>query len=222
MSKEQDFYKLIEEQPSNEKARVWTKISNKLNEETTVEVAVLPKKRFWTVRKIISVCSSIIVFAIIGIGLSIGLSPKNEDARRYCRQGDYYTIDSEYTLKEYSQINNNEILYFSWWEESEYYYDFEYRLYSTDEIVCFAEDIYDLNDVFITLYVTDNRTEIDFLDFSNSCSYTANVNDIEITYGIGAMESRGYFSYYGYNYYLTTDCEDSSYFISLCEQLFNK
>lgn len=219
MSKEQDFHSLIEQQKSDEKERVWTRLSNKLNEETTVEIAVLPKKRFWTLKKVVSVCTSIVILVIIGIGLSIGLLPKNEDVGRYCEQGDYYTIDSGYTLKEYSQINNNTILYFSWWEESEYYHDFEYRLYSTDEVICFAEEIYDLDDVFITLYITDNRTEIDFLDFSNICSYTTTVNDVEIAYGTGAMESRGYFSYHGYKYYLTTDCEDVSCFINICEQL---
>ena len=81
---------------------------------------------------------------------------------RYCGVEDCEIKSGECTLKEHTEKYQVGLLYLDWYEKAEDYNKFLYTLKETGDAVCFQEFFMDSDANYIYIYVTDNRTEIDF------------------------------------------------------------
>ncbi len=148
-----------------------------------------------------------------------------EDQNRYCTQAEYTADETTITLKEYSLENDGKILYFDWYNKIEDLHDFSYSLISTGEIVAFKESFYNIeNGYLITLYITDNHTELEELDnFKNTCLETTNVKNVEIKYAYGKSGGYSMWEYNGYRYYMESyDVPTLEYTLGLIEELLQQ
>jgi len=217
MSYNHKFNKLTKKQ-TDEKKRLWAEISEELGDEEVIQNVKPAKQRFWTVKKITAVCTSILVIAIIGVSISFNFNI--EETPRFCCDSEYYTNFSEYTLEEYSVKNGNKILNFNIETQSSNYYEF--KLYSTNETVCFMAELMDDNEVIIDCYITDIKTEIEALNtYKEVCIDSVSLSGVKLMYGVSMKEAYGCFTYNGYNYYITIDMNDKDYVITLCNNLLS-
>lgn len=214
MSKEQDFYKKIQQSNAEENEIMWKKIEPQLadkNEEVEADGEVLIKK----LRP--SKFLIIIPIALILLGIAIFLICKftvKDDLNefRYCTLEDYYSSETDLTVEQYNKAFEKDLLYFDWYDTTEYYVDSYFRLKSTDEIICLIEEIVDEDGNYITFYVTDNHTEIDVLKrYSDNCSNLLTVGNVKAKWGLSVTANSTYtnFSYKGNNYFVVIDnnCE---------------
>lgn len=216
MSKERDFHRLIEEQNPEEKERVWKKIESRIeserdNVEGGGEVIVLSKsKRYGLIRNVAICCLAALFFGVAVFLILRFTLPENDgfiaDDRRYCTVNDYHKVDTDVTVKQYAFENGKNILYFDIYGVSEYYCDSRYLLNGTDEVICLLEEIVDEAGAYISFYVTDDRTDIDFLDsYSSNCYNQTSVNSVTVEWGSVNDASMAKFQYGGYCYYISVD-----------------
>lgn len=218
MSKEKDFHKLIRQQNVDEKESAWNRIEQQ-NEEVVIELGtVLGKKRFFSKKNIILICSAIF-FLILAVTIIIITLPNNQgndvgdgtgngtiDDKRYCEFSDYYVVESELSIEQYSDANNLQILYFKDYAECEYYTDYVYKLKSSDEIICLNEELMNQDGYIISQHVTDSKTEIDFLNiYTNICTNTTTINSIEVKWGTSTGSAYARFAYKNFKYFLKID-----------------
>ena len=148
-----------------------------------------------------------------------------EDQNRYCTQAEYTADETTMTLKEYSLENDGKILYFDWYENLDNLESFSYSLNSTKEVIAFREELlHSDTGFFITLYVTDNHTELEELDnFKNTCLETTNVKNVEIKYAYGKSGGYSMWEYNGYRYYMESyDVPTLEYTLGLIEELLQQ
>lgn len=223
MSKEQEFRELLENQNADEKSRVWNKMEQRLDEEEIELGEVLRKKHVLSKAKITLICS----FAIFIIALTVILIclfvPKKDNQIRYCVTGDYYSIETDISIEQYSKDNNLNLLYFDWYNNSEYYVDEQYKLNTSNEVICLREELLDDDGVYIIQYITDKNIRIDFLDlYLITCKNNHNISSVEVKSGISNGSTYAFFSYKSYNYYLTLEeTSDEQYVLSLIEELLS-
>ena len=107
MSKEQDFYNKIQQSNAEEKELIWKKIEpqlvDKIDEVETDGEVLIKKSR--PSRSLL-----IIPIALILIGVAIFLICKftvknNINDFRYCILEDYYSSETDLTIKQYNEIN---------------------------------------------------------------------------------------------------------------------
>lgn len=223
MSRERDFHKIIEAQYSEEKSRFWNKLEPRLDEEEIELGEVLRKKHFLSKKNIIIISSLAALFLAVAIILICNFTSKKDDPFRYCITGDYYSIETETSIDQYSKENNLDLKYFNWYLDSEFYLDQQYKLNSTNEVICLREELLDKNGVYIIQYITKHNIKIDFLEFyTNTCSKSYSIVSVNIKYGITNGSTYAFFNYKGYNYYLTLEeTSDEQYILSIIETLFN-
>ena len=221
MSKEQGFHKLIKEQNQEEKDSLWRKIEQQQDEEVIELGEVLGKKHRLSPKTIIIVSSFICLLIGIAIILTCTLTIKKEDAIRYCGSDEYYQEEVDISIEQYAAENGKEILFFDWYAEAEYYIDLQYRLNTTNEVICLREELVDENGVYIIQYITDIYTQLDFLNFYyTSCNKSTKIESCEIKYGIANSNSYAYFSFKKHNYYLSIEAlADEQYILKLVEDL---
>jgi len=221
MSKEQDFHKQIIEQNQEEKDSLWRKIEQQQDEEVVELGEVLGKKHRLSQKAIIIVSSFVCLLIGIAIILACTLTIKKEDAIRYCGSDDYYLIDFDGSIEKYAEDNGKELLFFDWYAESEYYTDIQYRLKTTNEVICLREELVDENGVYIVQNITDKYTQLDFLNFYyTNCNKSTKIESCEIKYGIADSKSYAYFSFKKHNYYLLIEAlADEQYILKLVEDL---
>lgn len=244
MSKRKDFHNFIEEQSPAEKESAWRRLESELGDEQT---SVSPKKRRSSMRmKVLSACASFAVIAVIGLGIGLGLNsnvggddvsdgnPLEEnppsqtmpvepvapdDDIRYCGVNDYVVETGELTLKQYAEQYQINLLYLDWYDETEDYNNYLYKLKENDEIICLQEDLVDDESNYICLYITDNRTETDFLYWHDAEAEAEKViNGISVYYMYDEQAWLN-FEYQGYKYYLLFDFDDKEYLFSVAEQM---
>lgn len=207
------------------------------------------KRRSPKFMKVLSACASFAVISIIGlgVGLGIGLNPDKGGADdtldndppeqtlpvdppeeppilyiRYCGVKDCEMVSSEFTLKEYAENYQIKLLYLDWYEKTEDYNNSLYKLKENGDIVCFQEDFVDGEGNYISISVTDNKTEIDSLIW-----YTAEtgneiiLNNISVYSQYSTNTTLANFEYQGYRYYLFLEFEDIEYLLSIVEQMLN-
>lgn len=250
MSSEKDFHNLIEQQNSEEKESAWRRLEDKLGEERTVPA---PKKRCSPrFMKVLSACASFVAVAAIGlgIGLGIGLNPTGGDdildedppkqtepvdppeespvpdkVIRYCGIEDCEVGSGEFTLKQYAENYQIDLLYLDWYEQTE---DFTKRLYKTKETgenVCVKEEfmIFDgaYEGYYIRVFVTDNKTETDFLTwYTGETGNETAVNNALVYSQLDATGTLANFEFGGYRYYLKAlDVYDEAYILELAESM---
>ncbi len=230
MSIESEFHSLIEQQDSEGKRKVWDKINGNIGAETNfiddaVQVSnnalsINPKKIY------ISAYCVLAALAVVALILILTSKPGNPAGDvRFCSAADYSVNETTQTLKDYSQETNKDLLYFDWYEETEYLNDKVVRLNSDNEIICFMEEISDIESGYlIRIDVTDNLTVLDFLEnFESSCPNSHTIDDIEIIWGVSEFGANAKFEYKSHIYYLSiSDVIEEDYFIYLIEQLITK
>lgn len=212
MSKEQDFHELIEQQDDKNKAIIWDKIKDQIGNNVDVEqhsADTLVLKRSRQLTKINSIVIGVILFAVIAIITGIllwKLLPTNE--MRYCKTGDYYIEETSLTMKQYGQEHKYNLLYFDYYDEWDYIGAIQYKLNANDETVCFKEDIFDSDGVMLEFYVTDNLTDMDFLDTLKAlCRQSSSIETIGVNYYEETQESGAVFEYNGFKYYIKAEGE---------------
>ena len=112
MGKEQDVHFLIEKQGSEEKEICLERLNERMSQEldaksgkTTVKKSARPFLK-WA-----SICIAIAVIVTLGITLPIVLRSDDASSIRFCTNADYYTADSDLTLKEYATSHPSKMLY---------------------------------------------------------------------------------------------------------------
>ncbi len=225
MSKERKFHNLIEEQNPDEKQELWNRIESALKEENLAGEISVPKKKFLSWRKITALATSFVLVttAIVLGGLKI-FSGKEvpEDKSRYCTQNEYEVLPTQLTLKEYGEQLNTEILFFDWYAETESVNGYIYQLKSSEEVICFREEIVDINTGnLVRIYVTDNKTQIDILDpYKEICTNENQVSNIKVYWVSKTFRANTYFEYQNYRYFIELETpEDDGAILRLVEEL---
>lgn len=226
MAKKQDINSLIEEQDKETKNRIFEKIQDRLvdNDEDISQPNqnVLVKKVFRQKRNIV-ILSAVLIVILASILIPLLLHKNNPvDNFRYCTEADYYVEDSEQSIGQYVTANDKDILYFDVENKYELLQSQQYKLITTNEIICLNEELIDQDYIF-SMYVTDNFTELDFSkNYADVCSYKRQIKATEIFYGSDLVNSYAKFEYNGYIYYLNVfENTNEDYVLSLVIELLN-
>ena len=70
---------------------------------------------------------------------------KNNNKGRYFTSQSYETVNTQRTLKDYAQEIGENLLYFDWYAETDYLKNQAWQLKDTQEVICFQEEIIDIN-----------------------------------------------------------------------------
>lgn len=231
MSKEQDFHRLIEKQDVERKEKLWKKIEAKTEDEINEEIpnsnnTLAINKAINLNKKNLIISCALLLFIIVLITITVILLPINKKPAnnyRYCKEGDYFVIDSDLTLEQYAKQNNLNILYFDWYDKIDFIIKQQYKLNTSGEVVCLHEKIIDINGINLLFYITDDRTDFDFLNnYAEICSETVEINSVKVKWNTNFFDEYALFNYLGYNYYLqATEVPDSGYILEILEQLIN-
>ena len=227
MSRERKFHELIEQQNREEKDAVWAKIQQKEAERGKKEPApALPKTRSFFGRKWVRIMASSLTAVVIGVFATWGvLSLKNEnnDANkgRYFTGQAYETVEVQYTLKEYAQEIGKSLLYFDWYEETEYLKNYALQLKDTQEIICFQEDIIDVNTGCpVYIFVMEADTEIEDFSLASETNKKSELKGVQINWQYSKIRASANFIYEDYKYYLRVkEPIDENYILDLVEEL---
>lgn len=226
MSKEQKFHKLIQKQDEKGKESLWNKIEEQTGKSEQAELGggVLAKKQILSKQNLIIICVAALLTLVVGIILICNFIPNKGnnviDDFRYCEFGDYYSVDSEESISDYATSNNLNLLYFNWYEESLYYADSQFKLKSTDEIICLCEELINESEIKIEQYITDKNIQIDFLSaYSETCTKQINVKSVVINYRSVMNNTFAYFNYDDHSYYFKLEFDDEEYLLTLLEDL---
>lgn len=228
MKKEQEFHELIEQQDEQNKRILWNKIKTRIDNEIAVEtqssdVLVMKKSKLFGNRNVLVAVAIVLAVAIAATGILLWKLLPNKDSIRYCQTGDYFVEESALTIQQYAQENNIKLLYFDCYDEWDYIGELHYKLNDSDEIVCIQEEIVDSEGVMLTFYVTDNLTDMDFLDsFVAVCRETKQIMSTTIYWHEGMQEANALFEYQGFNYYIKAEGDFAQgYILDLVQLLFD-
>ena len=228
MSKERKFHELIEQQNREEKNAVWAKIQQRETERQKEEtIPALPQTRSFFGRKWMRIVASSLVAVAIGVFATWGfLSLKdgnNDNKGRYFTGQAYETVEVQYTLKEYAQEIGEDLLYFDWYEETEYLKNYALQLKDTQEIICFQEEIIDANTgCKLEIFVIEADTEIEDFSLFEETNLTSEVKGVRVDWKKGAFTAYANFEYQDYKYYLRVDEPiDEKYILDLIEILLS-
>ncbi len=218
---ERKLHKMIEEEGREETARAWARLEARLNEMPQYNTPKQSKKRLSPkLKKILVSCASVAVVVAAGLGFSLGFGlQKPIDDNRYCSVGDYSKENVDLTLKQYSEANENKILYIDWYNELEDNYSIQFKLKENNEVICFQENITDVNYNYITISVTDNKTELDIFNKVDFNLNEKNFNEIKISYLVIKNYSYANFEYNNFKYFIELQIDDSDYLFNIVEQL---
>ncbi len=232
MSKERDFHRLIENQNREKKDAMWKKLESRLEEEidnveSCGEVLVLSKNRNLSYVKYIAISCVVALFLGLTVFLIVNFGFKKnngfiDNENRYCTVNDYYEIETLTTVKQYNIENGKNFLFLDFYDFTEYVSDTQFKLNDTDEVICLHEEIVDADGAIISLYITDNRTDLDVLQsFTSICVEKIYVDSLEIKWGSDMGIASVKFEYGNYNYYFSVDVVEQDYILQLVELLLN-
>lgn len=205
MSRESKFHNLIEQQSQENKRKSWERLENCCDYITTTTgqesvIAKMNNKKFIIILAafVFMLCSFLIIF--------ITTLPNEQNFNRYCSNEDYNIIPTTETLKDYSETTGKEILFFDWYEQSNYYIDYIFQLKETSEIICYREYMEAIgSDNIIIISITDENTEIDIFEtYKLMCDNHYKYKNIDINWG-GQETCYAYFVYKDYTYYIEID-----------------
>ena len=219
MSTEKHFHKLIEAQNPEAKQRGIQRVL-KAMEENPMPMPMpvsAPVKRFsW--KRLVAIGAPVLATLCVGAVVLVNLLPKNGE-RRY-RSNEEYTYEGPVaeTLKDYSTRMQTNWLYFDWYDQTDFASGF-YRLNDTQEIICYQEQLMDLQGYPVTLSVTDDNTTMEVFSVYEDLSKTAVIDNVSVTWKYNTRKSYSTFVYEGYRYYLQVDEAPEGYILDLTEIL---
>ena len=227
MSKERKFHELIEQQNREEKDAVWAKIQQKEAErEQGKPVSALPKSRSFFGRKWVTIAASSLAVVVIGAFstwgfLSLNDGKNNENEGRYFTSQSYEKVITQLTLKEYAQGIEKSLLYFDWYQETDFVEDYVWQLKDTQEIICFQEEIIDINTgCKVKLFVIDADTTIENFSVEEETDRTSEIKETQIDWSYSRFSSYANFVYEDYSYYLRLEEPiDENHILDLVEEL---
>lgn len=227
MSKERKFHELIEQQNREEKDAVWAKLQQKEAErEQEKPVPALPKARSFFWRKWMTIAASSLAVVVIGVFstwgfLSLNDGKNNDNSGRYFTSQSYETVNTQRTLKDYAQEIGENLLYFDWYEETDYLKNQAWQLKDTQEIICFQEEIIDINTgCKIKLLVIQADTTIEGVSFVEETDRQTEMQEIQIDWRYSKFRAYATFAYEDYKYYLRLEEPiDENHILDLVEEL---
>ena len=227
MSKERKFHELIEQQNREEKDAVWARLQQKEAErEQEKPVSALPKARSFSWRKWVPIVASSLVAVVIGAFatwefLSLKNNGNEDNKGRYFNSQSYEIVDSQLTIKDYSLEMGNRLLYFDWYEETDFCKDKVWQLKDTQEIICYNEEIIDINTgCLIYMFVRESNTEIEDFSADEETDRKSELNGVQVDWRYSKFKANAKFIYEDYTYYLRVDEPiDENYILGLVEEL---
>ena len=216
MLKENKFVKEIQQLNQEKNEALWKRIEEEMEETPIMKVNFKNTFLKWSIA-----IASVTMATVIGVVGFISLF-NNQDSIRYLTQADYQYKPTNITLKEYSDLNNKNWLYWNWYDTTDYLEDYYYALNDGGEIVCYNEFILDPNTGYVfEINVLDGQTQIEeFNSYAQSCVNNQVIQNVEVKYTILYEQNYAYFTYQDYSYYISTDMAvEEGYFISILEQL---
>lgn len=221
MAREYDFHNLIEKQDPEGKEEQWKRIGRDCSPENFPARSFPVRKRFFVKRTAVSVASVFVVAVVLSVGIPKFIN--KEETGRYCTQADYNRISVGKTIKDYSQEIDTDLLFFDWYEKTDGFVDYEYRLNDNDELICFEEQIFDDNGNLLKIYLTDTRTEIDVLNEHNKiCVNRYQIKEIGVRWGADQFVTYARLEYNNYRYYINSENPDGEYMLSLLGTLLTR
>lgn len=222
MSRERKIHELIEKGNREEKDRVWAKIQERAREEAPLAVE-LPKLKARPWRKWAAIAASSCAALLIGVFALVKFFPfgeKKNDGRYFDNQS-YERIDVDYTLQEYAQSIEKDLLYFDWYAETDYVKNMAWKLNDTQEIICFQEELVDINSgCVVYLFVTDADDKIDGFSTDENTQSVSMLGQVEVNWDFLGDKAIANFEYEGYRYYLRVEePTDEEYILALVEEL---
>ncbi len=225
MRKKDKIDEWISSEYGEKEEELFQKIQRKLNLPDPA-----PKRKCFSARKLWAICAPVAASVFIGIPLILYFAvfkpspvPTPPNKNRYCSQEDYKPATTEYTLKEYSQHNNNQILYFDWYEKADEVISTVFTLNETGETIAFKEQIVNgETGNIVSLGFSDIYTEIEeFSSYTQNCKLTHQIGNTTIYWAYNRSDGQMYWEYEGYRYYLTViGPTDSTSALALISELF--
>lgn len=206
--KEEEFHKTIEEQNPDHKKILFEKICSRIDIESQPKTE---KRRKIFSLKWVCIAAASICLLCVAIILPLALQNNDDvpaDPNRYCSQEDYVYSLVDYTIKDYGLTHGKDIKFFDWYDFAD---DFQTSVYlnknDKNDLICIEESIVngETGDI-VTLFVTDNRTKVDFLEwYTDSCKRTQEINGVTIMWEITTSYALAKFEYFGFRYYIQLD-----------------
>ncbi len=238
MSKERKFHEWIEQQNREEKDRVWAKIQQKEEErlsvtqqETEDEQPAIPKRTAFSWRKWAAVAATSLAVVFLGMfavakflpfdDSVVNNSSCDDSSGRYFDAQSYETVETQTTLKGYAQEIGENLLYFDWYEETDYLKNNAWKLTDTQEIICFQEEIIDVNTgCMITIFMVDLDVRLEAFSEDDNTQYTKQMNNTVINWRLQDDKALLNFEYEEYRYYLRIiEPLNEEYVFALLEEL---
>ena len=130
-------------------------------------------------------------------------------------------MEVQYTLKEYAQEIGESLLYFDWYEETEGLKDYAWQLKDTQEIICYNEEIIDINTgCMVYLFVIQANTTIEDFFGDEETDRKSQIDGVEIDWKKDLFTAYANFAYEDYKYYVRVDDPiDENHILDLVEEL---
>lgn len=226
MSRERKFHELIEQQNREEKEAVWAKLQQEDAEKQEKSAPALPKARSFFGRKWVTIAASSLAVVVIGAFstwgfLSLNDGKNNDNKGRYFTSQSYETVEVQYTLKEYAQEIEKNLLYFDWYAETDHLKDVAWQLKDTQEIICFQEEIIDINTgCKVKIFIIEADTEIEDLSRDMETDRKSEIGEVPIDWNYSRFGACANFVYEDYKYYVRVDEPiDENHILDLVEEL---
>ena len=227
MSKERKFHELIEQQNREEKDAVWAKIQQKETERQKSDpISVSPQAHSFSWRKWMPIAASSLAAVVIGVFatwgfLSLNNEPSEDNKGRYFNSQSYEIVNAQRTLKDYALEIGENLLYFDWYAETDFLEDYAWQLKDTQEIICFQEEMIDINTgCKIEIFVREVDTEIEDFFADEETDRESQINGVKIDWQYTRFSAYANFEYEDYAYYLRLkEPIDENHILDLIEEL---
>ncbi len=204
--REKDVHKLIEQQDSELKQRILSKVRSQTDVEPVARQKTTAKRITW---KWATVCIALV--CIVTLSVVLPLTLKGE-AVRYCDVTQYVTEDLGQTVKEYSVSHNKNLLYVDWYDIAETVATvYGYNKKDKADIIYITETIVNgETGEQISLSLTDSKTRVDLFNrfYENPLTVIGNVNDTNVRWIVNYDNTLAMFEYQKHTYYLQTDAQN--------------
>lgn len=204
MSKDRDIHYLIENQKDENGEILLDRINEQIYAEKSYPQGEVIAQRSTNIFKWL-LCIAIMVVIALGTLLPVLLNIEEPSSARYCTSADYYTVDSEQTLKEYSSSVSSQVLYLSDALGFEHVLSQYYNLNEDDKTICVYEESIS-EDHTLYIFVVNDGFAMDFLEnYEKVCVNELNVEATKVLWCQEISTIYVKFEYAGFNYFLQID-----------------
>lgn len=197
--REKQIHKLIEQQQPEEKAKTWENICAEVGFSSGKPVLAKNRQLKFALRAVFS------FLCLCAVSLAVFLPiMMNDDNGRFGQADNYNYSFVSYTIKDYAENNNLEILYLPWYEKADCTTTVYTLKKDPNDILCLVEDL--INHVtgeLVTLYVTDKYTTMDFLEsiyeVCHATDFRHQIDNVEVK--VAYNSDGGSFSMFSYGDY---------------------